>query len=139
MNTPMFGKIVIFGLCLAGSAVLAQQGDRVDLGILQTGAMVSFVRTAEGEWGIEISGAAAPMMRQQKPVQIQVLRPEEDIYELAAGYRTVQQSASDIEACAEITTGENVIFRVQDRWCRNGAVVSMRRRVQVVGNAPGPK
>ena len=137
MNIPMFCKTLTFGLFMAGSASLAQQGDRVDFGILQTGAMVSFVRTAGGEWGIEIRGGAAPMMQQKKPVQIEVLQPEQDIREFTAGYKTVQQSASDIEARAEIETGENVIFYVQDRWCMNGAVVSVRRKVDVVGNDPG--
>ena len=33
--------------------------------------------------------------------------------------------------------GDNVMFRVQDRWSLNGAVVSVRRKVEVVGNAPG--
>ncbi|MGA7160641.1 MAG: hypothetical protein WBZ48_06545, partial [Bacteroidota bacterium] len=37
----------------------------------------------------------------------------------------------------DITYGEHVVFRVHDRWRLNGAVVSMRRKVEVAGNAQG--
>ncbi len=133
----MFGKCVMLGLCLTVSAAFAQQGNRVDLGRLQTGATVSFVRDAGGDWGIEISGGGAPRLTQQKPARLEVFRAEEDIRELAAGYKTVQQSDSDIDARAEIAYGENVVFRVRDLWSLSGAVVSVRRNVEVVGNAPG--
>jgi hypothetical protein len=133
----MFGQHLILGLCLIGLAGFAQQGDRVKLGRLQTGATVSFVCAAGGEWGIEISGGTAPLMTQQKPAQIEIFRREEDICGLAAGYKTVQQSASGIDARAEIVYSDNVVFRVHDWWGLNGAVVSVRRKVEVMGNAPG--
>jgi hypothetical protein len=109
----------------------------VDLGRLQTGATVSFVRATGGEWGIEIAGAAAPRILQPKPARLEVFRTEENLRKFAAGYKTVQQSASEIDAYAEIMYGENVVFRVQDRWSMNGAVVSVRRKVEVLGNTPG--
>ena len=117
--------------------VIAQQGDRVDLGRLQTGATVSFARATAGEWGIEIAGAAAPRILQPKPAKLEVFRTEEDIRQLAAGYKTVQKSAAGIDARAEIAYGENVVFRVKDRWSLSGAVVSVSRKVEVAGNAPG--
>ena len=46
----MFGKNILVGVCLTISSAFAQQGDRVDLGTLETGATVSFVRTSGGEW-----------------------------------------------------------------------------------------
>ena len=115
----------------------AQQGDRAKLGSLETGESISFVRSSGGEWGIECSGGTSPRLTQQKPVHIEVFRAEEDIRVLAAGYKTVQRSDSDIDARAEIAYGEHVVFRVHDRWRLNGAVVSVRRNVEVVGNAPG--
>ncbi len=133
----MFGKYVLLGLCLTGSGALAQQGDRVDLGRLPTGAMVSFVCATGGEWGIEIAGAAAPHIQQPKPAKLEVFRAEEDIRQLAAGYKTVQKSESGIDARAEIAYGDNVVFRVQDRWSLSGAVVSVSRKVEVMGNAQG--
>jgi hypothetical protein len=132
-----FSKCVVLALCLTISAALAQQSDRVDLGRLQTGATVSFVRSAGGEWGIEISGGTAPRLTQQKPARLEVFRTKEDIRELAAGYKTVQASDSTIDARAEIAYGENVVFRMRDRWSLSGAVLSVSRKVDVVGNAPG--
>jgi hypothetical protein len=137
MNILAFGKIVILGLCLTGSAAFAQQGNRIDLGILQTGATVSFVRIAGGEWGIEISGGSAPRLTQQMPSRIEVFGTDEDMRELAAGYKTIQKSASEIDADAEITYGENVVFHVHDSWSLNGTVVTVRRKVEILGNAPG--
>jgi hypothetical protein len=133
----MFGKCVIPGLCLIVSAASAQNNDRLELGTMQTNATVSFVRTAGGEWGIEITGGIAPHLKQQKPVQIQIFRTEEDISELVAGYKSVQLSDSFIYASAEIVYDKNIVFRIQDRWNLNGTVVSVRRKVEVDGNAPG--
>jgi len=133
----MFGTCVLLGVCLAGSTAFAPQGNRMELGRLQTGATVSFVRAARGEWGIEIAGAAAPRILQPEPVKLEVFRTEEDIRQLAAGYKTVEKSDSGIEARAEITCGDNVVFRVQDRWSLSGAVLSVRRKVEVAGSTPG--
>ena len=66
-----------------------------------------------------------------------MFRTEKDIRELAAGYKTIQQSDSAIDARAEIAYGKDVVFRVRDLWSLSGAVVSVRRNVEVVGNAPG--
>jgi hypothetical protein len=132
----MSGKCVLLSLCLATSAALAQQSDRVDLGRLQTGAMVSFVRAGD-EWGLAIAGAAAPRISQPKPVRIEVFRSEQDIRQLATGYRNLQESGSGIDALAEIGCGDGVVFRVKDRWSLAGAVVSVSRQVDVVGNAQG--
>ena len=133
----IFGKGVLLWSCLTVSMVFAQQSDRVDLGRLQTGASVSFVRDARGDWGIEISGGNAPRLTQQKPARIEVFRAKDDILELAAGYKTVQRTDSGIVASADIAFAERVVFRVQDRWSLNGTVVSVRRSVEVAGNAPG--
>ena len=133
----MFGIYVRLGLCLAGSALLAQQGTRVELGRLQTGAKVSFTRAAAGAWGIEIAGAAAPRFHQSSAARLEVFRAESDVRQLAAGYKSIQRSAAGIDASAEIEYGENVVFRVHDRWSLSGAVLTVHRKVEVEGNAPG--
>src|SRR5512146_1566178 len=92
----MLDKYVVLGLCLAGSAAFAQQSARVDLGRLQTGATVSFTRATSGEWGIQIAGGAAPRIEQPKPAKLEVFRTEEDIRQLAAGYKSVRKSADGI-------------------------------------------
>ena len=131
-----FSQYLILRLCLLSSAVFAQQGDRVNLGRLQTGATITFIRTAGNEWGIEISGGATPSLTQLKPVQIEVMQKDDALREFAAGYTTVQKSASGINARAEIAYGENVVFHVHDTWSLTGAVLSVHRKVEVTGNAP---
>jgi hypothetical protein len=132
----MVGKCIFLVLGFTVSVVFAQQGDRLDLGRLNTGHTVSFVRATGGEWGIHVSGTA-PQLTQVKPARIEVIGAEGNIRELAAGYTTVQQSASGISARAEISFGEDAVFRVQDRWTVSGAVVSVRREVEVLGTVPG--
>jgi hypothetical protein len=133
----MLIKSALLGLCLAGPALLAQQGARVELGRLETGATVAFVRAAAGEWGIEIAGGPAPRILQTKPANLEVFCAEDDIRQLAVGYKTVQKAATGIEGRAEIAYGESVVFRVHDRWRLGGAVLSVRRTVEMVGSAPG--
>ncbi|MGO9481100.1 MAG: hypothetical protein ACLP05_04900 [Candidatus Kryptoniota bacterium] len=130
-------KCIMLGLCLAVSVASAQQGNRVDLGRLPTGAAVTFVRDPGGKWGIEISGGAAPRMMQPKPAKLETFQTEEGVRELAGGYKTIQQSDSGIDAYAEIAYDEDVVFHVEDLWSLNEAVVSVHRKVDVVGNASG--
>ena len=130
-------KSMLLALSLASSAAIAQQRDRIKLGNLESGESVLFIRTSGGEWGIKCSGGTSPRLTQWKPVRVEVYRVEEDIRELAAGYKTVLESDSNIDARAEIAFGKDVVFRVRDLWSLNGAVVSVRRNVEVVGNAPG--
>ena len=133
----MLRKCLPLGLCIAASALFGQPGARLDLGRLQTGAAVSFTRSAGGGWGIEISGAAAPRIRQPQPAQLEVCRTDGDIRRLTAGYKTVQKTAAGVDARAEIAYGQGVAFRMSDRWSLSGAVLSLRRTVEVAGSAPG--
>ena len=127
----------LLALSVIITAAFAQQSERVRLGSLESGESVLFVCTSGGEWGIECSGGTCPRLTQQKPVRIEVNGAEANIRELAAGYKTVQQADSGINACAEIAYGTDAVFRVQDHWSMNGTVVSVRRKVDVVGDAPG--
>ncbi len=133
----MLGQSAIVGLCLIVSVGFAQQSNRLELGRLQTGEAVSFVRDAGGGWGIEISGGNAPRLAQQKPAKIEIFQSEKDVREIAAGYTTVRQSDSEVEARAELDFGDSVVFRLLDRWSLKGAVLSVGRTVEVAGNAPG--
>jgi len=123
---------------LAASAAFGQQGtDRVELGRFAGGAIVSFVHAAEGGWGIEIAGGVAPRLVQPKPARLEVFRTEGDTRQLAAGYKTVQRRESGVDARADIPCGNDVVFRVQDRWTLSGTVVSVDRKVNVTGSAEG--
>jgi len=65
------GHLLLFALCVAtSSSLVAQAGDRLELGRLQTGATVSFIRSASGEWGLEITGGLAPRISQAKPAKL---------------------------------------------------------------------
>jgi hypothetical protein len=132
----MFYKIIILCMFLVSTA-FAQHGDRVDLGILHTGATVSFVQDERDEWGIEISNGIVSQLKQPQPARIEIFDAEEDIRMLATGYHTVQLSDSGLDARAEIEYSDDVVFRVQDLWNMNGAVITVHRKVEIMGNAAG--
>ncbi|HEX5399878.1 MAG TPA: hypothetical protein VFY06_12615 [Verrucomicrobiae bacterium] len=71
------------------------------------------------------------------PERIEVYRADNDIRRLGGEYQTVQKSADGIDASAEIAYGSNVVFHVLDHWSLTGAVVTVSRKVEVTGNAPG--
>ena len=130
------GRLLLFVLCVSACSS-AQPSSQLELGRLQSGAIVSFVRSTSGEWGIEIAGGPAPRISQPKPARLEVSPTEEETRELATGYKMVRKSAEGIDALAEIPYGDKVVFRVQDHWALSGPVLSVRRTVEVVGDAPG--
>lgn len=131
-----FGHHLLLALGL-GASLSAQARDRLHLGRLESGATVSFTHSSSGEWGLEITGGPAPRISQPKPAKLEVFTPEQDIHQLAAGYTKVQKSAGGIDALVEIGYGDTAKFRVQDHWSLSGAILSVHRKVEVVGNAPG--
>lgn len=132
-----FTKWVFLAVCLATLPLPAQEANRVELGRLRTGATITFTRSAGGAWGLEIVGGSTPTIRQPEPAQLEVFRSDTNICELRAGYKSVEKSEEALDARAEIAYGDKVIFRVQDHWTLSGAMVAMRRNVEVIGNAPG--
>ena len=127
----MFRRSVILVLYLTVSITFSQESNRVELGILQTGAKVSFVRTAESQWGIEISGENTLSMIQRKPAQIEIFQGQEDIQQLASGYQSLQKENEVVIAKAKITGGDNAAFEIEDRWKVSGDVLSLSRKVDV--------
>lgn len=125
----------------------AQQADatdrnRIELGRLANGAAVVFVRANSGDWGVEISGGAAPRITQPKPAQIEIFRGETNVQPLAAGYQTVQQLLSregaqketgNIVATARVAGESQAAFLVEDEWKVTESVLSLRRKVSVTG------
>lgn len=111
----------------------------MELGHLPTGATLSFIRGADGDWGLAVDGGSAPGFGQAKPARIEVYQADNDIRSLVAGYKTVERSAagSGFEARADIAFGNQVVFRVHDRWSLDGDVATVRRTVDVSGTAPG--
>jgi hypothetical protein len=70
----------VFRQCLR----LAQSAARLDFGRLQTGAAVSFTR------------------QQLEPAKLEIYRANADIRQISAGHETVQQTATGMDARAEI-------------------------------------
>ncbi len=132
----IINSIVLF-LCFIAPKVLTQQVERVELGTLQTGSAVSFFSDTKGEWGIEISGGAVPRLIQDKPAQIKVFKTKKEIKELSSGYSSIKKTASVIYAISEIKYDDNVVFQVKDNWSLDDSVLSMKRKVEIIGNAPG--
>jgi len=132
----MFGKNVILGFFLAMSLMFAQQTDRVELGNLQIGAEVSFVRTAGEEWGIEISDENSLHIIQVKPVQVEVFRDDKNASQLASGYQSVKKVNNIVIAEAKIVSGKTG-FKIEDRWSISDAVLSLTRKVKVNGTEDG--
>jgi hypothetical protein len=133
----VFSKYLMLLLYISASVSFSQQSNQVELGKLETGVTVSFVRAAEGTWCIEISGGITPRLTQKSPVRIEVFQKENDIQELSAGYSAVRKSGSGIDANAEIAYEKKVVFHIHDTWNISGTVLSVRREVDVAGNALG--
>ena len=107
--------------------------NRMELGRLANDATVAFVRENSGDWGIEISGGAAPRLTQQKPAQIEVFADGENVRQLAAGYEAVKKEADTIVATVKVAGEGKAAFAVEDRWKVSGAVLSLIRKVSVTG------
>lgn len=128
---------LLCGLLFIISGVCTQAFAQVELGQLETGATVEFIRTATGDWGIEATGGPIPHILQPEPVQIEVFRNEEDIRQFRTGYVSIEKTADEVQALAEIKYGENSVIRIKDRWSMSGAVLSVHRTVKVTGTSPG--
>jgi hypothetical protein len=133
----LFGSLMWLLIAPLAPAQQKQAGttaaDRIVLGRLANGAAVTFVRAGSGDWGIDISGAAAPRLTQQKPAQIEVYQGEDNVRQLAAGYQSVQKETDAVVARAKVAGGGEAAFAVEDRWRISGAMLSLSRKVSVTG------
>src|SRR5271166_5267929 len=137
-------RSVVLGafVCLLAAATQAQKkqavantANRRELGRPKNGAVVAFVRSGTGGWGIEISGDAVPRLTQPKPAQIEVYRGGGDVRQIAAGYQSVQKGTGVVVARAHVDAGGGASFSVDDRWKISGDVLSLSRTVTVSGTA----
>ena len=122
-------------LLLAG--LLPAQQSRLVLGRLSTGSTAAFTRSGADEWGLEVAGGESPRIAEAQPVRLEVFTSEQNVRQLASGYKTVESAGGSMVARAEISAGSGVTFRVEDRWTASGQVISVRRKVEVGGSAPG--
>ena len=128
-----FIKCITIVLCLLFLVACSQQNERMKLGHLQKGATVSFVRDISGEWGIEISNKSGLLMKQNKPAQIIIFQGEENVENLAAGYKSVQKEGNILTAEAKVADGSESAFDVEDQWTISGDDLTLIRKVNVNG------
>ena len=136
-NLKMFKKIMIVCLWLTVSLSIAQNANHLELRNSENGVRVSFVSRSDGNWHVEISNETMPRLIQEKPVQLEILKADENILNLSSEYKAAQQSSSGIDAEAEIVYNKNVTFKVHDIWSLSGQIISIKRNVEIIGNAPG--
>lgn len=132
----LLGALMIL---LIGSTAPAQQKQSdipstssIVMGHLTNGAAVTFARAGSGEWGIDISGYAAPHLAQPKPAQVEIYRSEDDVNDLDAGYRSVQKEAGGIVAKATVDDQNGSTFAFVDHWKIAGNVLTLSRNVTVI-------
>lgn len=130
-------KYILIVFCLSVTTLFSQQQDRMNLGTLESGASVSFIRASGGEWGIEISGGTIPKTVQPKPANVEIYQKDAEIQILSAGYKRISQSSSGIDAGADIAFKNDAVFHVRDHWSLDGSVLSFSRAVTIDGNTPG--
>ena len=87
VGTTSRHPIALITAALSVAISLPAAAQSISLGRLQTGAAITFMRTASDGWGIEIAGGIAPRIAQPKPAAIEFYRADDDIRELSAGYR----------------------------------------------------
>jgi len=110
----------------------APHSNRMALGRLANETGVSFVRSGAGDWGIEVSGNAFPLLRQEKPAQIEVYRGEGNVRDLAAGYESVTREGGEIVAKAKLASEGGAEFAVADHWKIAGDGLMLSRSVRVM-------
>jgi hypothetical protein len=126
-------KYLFFVVSLLLFAACIDQQVQIELGSMQNDVTVSFVNDTTGYWGIEISGGSFPVLHQQNPIQFELFKGEDNIYELAAGYQSVKKDGDKIVAKGNITEKDGAVFNVEDIWSISGNVLSVNRRVNVSG------
>jgi len=124
-------------LLMAIFITCSSNNDRVELGKLQTDNVVSFIRSVQEQWGLEISGGSIPTLSGRKPVQIEVFQNENNIDRLTAGYNSVAYNNSVVNATAQINYSDDFAFNIQDEWSINGDVLSLQRKIDVRGDTTG--
>ena len=112
-------------------------GGRLVLGRLPGGAAVSFVKSGNLDWGLEVAGTNAARMAQPQPVQIEVYRGDQDVHQFGAGYTSVDPEAAGVVARGRVDAGRGVAFTVEDRWSVSQSVLRLTRKLKVSGTNEG--
>lgn len=128
----MFGRISLIAFCVFAMAAAA--APRQDLGRLETGATVAFVKNASGDWGLQIN--SSPQIVQPQPARVEIYRDGQS-RTLTAGYRTLRHTPAGIIAEAGLSDHGRALFVVRDVWSLRGNVVTVQRQVRALANVAG--
>jgi len=109
----------------------------LQLGTARDPVTVAFVKDGTGIWGMDINGDRSAHLRQAQPVRLETIDRSGKISDVAVGYRSVTRTAQGVEARGELRLNGRPAFEIDDAWRVDGAVVTVRRHVRVVADAPG--
>ena len=125
-------------ILIAGLLSACSNGERINLGLLSTGATASLVLDkTSGKWGLEILGQQAAMLEQKNPVQIELFSPDSTIHNYFAGYDDVSNKKGVIVGQANIETDFGATFSVIDQWSLNDSILILKRSLTVSGDQQG--
>ncbi|NIJ46851.1 AGE family epimerase/isomerase [Rhizomicrobium electricum] len=129
----MFGKASLVVFCLLGMA--AQAAPPMELGRVDGGPAVAFVRNGPGDWGLRIDGT--PRIAQARPARVEILHNGQVPQSLAAGYKTLRRTPDGVVAEADLKEHGRALFHIRDVWTMHGDVVTVSRQVQVMADGQG--
>ena len=101
---------------------------------LDSGAVVSAIKTPDGRWGLRVGGAGTASVTQTQPVCLEISgRADEQVN---AGYDSLSVLDQEAVGRAEVSVSPQVRLAVEDRWSVAGAVLRVQRTLRVAGHAP---
>jgi len=120
-ETQMFGKCVCLGCVWRGRRHSHNRAPGWTWAACRPAPRCrsSAPREASGDWksrGRRLLSCNSPNRRKWRS-----FARKRTFASLVAGYKIVKKSGTTINAQAEIAGGDNVVFRVQDRWSLSGA------------------
>ncbi len=108
--------------------------DTKSFGTLDSGAVVSVIKTPDDRWGLRVSGARTASVTQPAPVCIELSdRADEPVQ---SGYDSVGIVDGEAVGRARVTVASQLHIDVEDRWSVAGTVLRVTRTLRVTGNAP---
>jgi hypothetical protein len=103
---------------------------------LTTSARVFVVQDTTQSYGLVVMEHGRELMRQLKPVRLEIYRSDEEpIQEYASGYTSIIQEHGGFSGIAETRLPQGVKILVQDRWRIQDSVLHVSRTLQVDGNS----
>src|SRR5215217_1099992 len=108
------------------------------LGQLTPSAKLFAVQDATKGYGLVVVDSAGELMRQLRPVRVEVYRSDEEpVEEYATGYAALTRDPAGFSGGAEVHLPHGAKILMHDTWRIQDSSLHVSRTVQVEGNAPG--